>query len=81
MPDEPPHAEGMLIVAHPETNTLYVSDLLTPAPLEAYPRPSHAALDRFFAGWLEHSELAPDSVWTMHGRGPVTRAHLERARS
>ncbi len=75
---ENPHAEGMLLVALPEVNALYVSDLVTPGPLDRYPQPNHAALDRFFVGWLERENLEPDSVWTMHGELTITPEHLAR---
>lgn len=73
---ENPHAEGMLVVALPEVNALYVSDLVTPGPLDRYPQPNHAALDRFFAGWLDRENLQPDSVWAMHGGLTLTSEHL-----
>jgi glyoxylase-like metal-dependent hydrolase (beta-lactamase superfamily II) len=73
-----PHADGMMVVSLPELGTLYVSDLLTPGPVESYPRSSHAALDHFFASWLTRSGLVPDSVWTMHGSEAITGAHLAR---
>lgn len=73
-----PHAEGMLVVALPGVNAMYVSDLVTPGPLDDYPQPSHAALDRFFAGWLEREGPRPDSVWAMHGGRTITPEHLAR---
>lgn len=76
---ENPHAEGMLVVALPGVNAMYVSDLATPGPLERYPQPSHAALDRFFVGWLGREGLQPDSVWAMHGGRTITPEHLARA--
>lgn len=75
---ENPHAAGMLVVSLPRANGLFVSDLLTPDPVADYPRPSHAALDTFFLQWLAASGLQPDSIWTMHGNGPITPAHLAR---
>lgn len=74
-----PHADGMLVVALPTVNGLYVSDLVTPGPLDRYPQPNHAALDRFFAGWLQREGLRPDSVWAMHGGRTITPGHLARA--
>lgn len=74
-----PHAEGMLVVALPEVNAMYVSDLVTPGPLDDYPQSSHAALDRFFAGWLEREGFRPDSVWAMHGARTIGAEHLARA--
>lgn len=74
-----PHADGMLVVALPTVNGLFVSDLVTPGPLDRYPQPNHAALDRFFAGWLKREGLQPDSVWAMHGGRTITPGHLARA--
>lgn len=76
---ENPHADGMMVVALPNLNALYVSDLVTPGPPDQYPQPSHASLDRFFVGWLEREGLRPDSVWAMHGGRTITAAHLARA--
>ena len=76
-----PHADGMLVISVPEAEILYVSDLLTPGPLESYPRDNHRPLDEFFAGWLDGQGLDPDAVWSMHGADPVTREHLERLRA
>lgn len=76
-----PHAEGMVVLRLPRVHAMYVSDLVTPAPLERYPAPSHAALDRFFAGWLARRNLRPDSVWSMHGNRTLTPAHLSQTRS
>lgn len=75
---ENPHAEGMLVIALPGVNGMYVSDLVTPGPLEDYPDPGHAALDRFFARWLEREGLRPDSIWAMHGGRTITPRHLAR---
>lgn len=76
---ENPHAAGMLVLRLPTLNAMYVSDLVTPAPLERYPQAHHAALDRFFARWLERRNLRPDSVWSMHGNRTITPAHLDQA--
>lgn len=75
---ENPHAEGMLVVGLPGLNALYVSDLVTPAPLERYPGENHAPLDRFFGEWLAERGMRPDSIWSMHGSRTITRAHLAR---
>jgi glyoxylase-like metal-dependent hydrolase (beta-lactamase superfamily II) len=77
---ENPHAAGMLVVRIPQLGAMYVSDLVTPGPVEGYPGESHAALDRFFADWLERGSFAPDSIWAMHGARTLTRAHLARLR-
>ena len=73
-----PHSDALLVISLPASNLLYVSDVLTPAPLDRYPASHHAALDRFFSGWLRASGLRPDSIWTMHGAGTITQAHLAR---
>ncbi len=75
---ENPHAEGMLVISLPNLKMLYVSDFVTPGPVDGYPEPNHAALDRFFARWVDETGLAADSVWSMHGRMPLTKAHFER---
>lgn len=73
-----PHAAGILVVSLPDAGALYVSDLITPGPLEDYPGPAHAPLDRHFAAWLEEAGLDPDTIWSMHTDEPLTRSHLER---
>lgn len=77
---ENPHTEEMLAVYLPELRYLFVSDLLTPAPLDDFPTPSHAELDRWFVGWLDASGLEAERVYTMHGTGVATREHLEKLR-
>jgi glyoxylase-like metal-dependent hydrolase (beta-lactamase superfamily II) len=74
-----PHADGMLIVSIQDAAMVYVSDLVTPAPLDAYPSANHRALDDFFANWLRSSGLNPDVVWSMHGDEPLTAEHLAQA--
>lgn len=74
-----PHAEGLLAVHLPAHRALFVSDLVTPEPLDVYPRPAHAALDRFLAGWLAASGLEVERVLSMHGAPFAGREHLERA--
>jgi glyoxylase-like metal-dependent hydrolase (beta-lactamase superfamily II) len=71
-----PHADGMLVVSIQDAAMVYVSDLVTPGPLDAYPSANHRALDDFFATWLRSSGLSPDFVWTMHGDEPLTSEHL-----
>ncbi|MDX1643524.1 MAG: MBL fold metallo-hydrolase [Thermoanaerobaculia bacterium] len=77
---ENPHAEGMLVVHLPAHRALFASDLVTPEPLAVYPRPSHAALDRFFAEWVERAGLDIERVLAMHGAPEATSEHLEAAR-
>lgn len=77
---ENPHAAGLLVVHLPLQRALFVSDLVTPEPLEVYPRPSHAALDRFFAEWVARSGLAIEHVVAMHGAPRATAEHLDKAR-
>ncbi len=74
-----PHGVEMLVAHLPAERLLFVSDLLDPvASVERYPVASHAALDRFFGAWLARRGLAPDRIYTMHGSGLVTPAHLAR---
>jgi glyoxylase-like metal-dependent hydrolase (beta-lactamase superfamily II) len=75
-----PHAEGLLVVHLPANKALFVSDLITPEPLEVYPRAAHAALDRFLARWISSSGLELDRVLSMHGGPFASPEHLERAR-
>ncbi len=75
-----PHSDEMLLVNLPQERMLFVSDLLTPAPLEEFPTPSHAALDRWFADWLTAAGFDPDRVYAMHGSGLATRGHLAKLR-
>jgi len=74
-----PHAEGLLVVHLPAHKALFVSDLITPEPLEAYPRAAHAALDRFLAGWVAESKLELERVLSMHGAPFATPEHLGQA--
>jgi glyoxylase-like metal-dependent hydrolase (beta-lactamase superfamily II) len=76
---ENPHAEGLLVVYLPAHRALFVSDMITPEPLDVYPRPAHAALDRFLAAWIAESGLEPESVLAMHGAPFATPEHLARA--
>lgn len=75
-----PHTQDMLVVSVPEAGIVFVSDLLTPAPPDAFPTPDHEALDRWFAGWLARRGLAPDWVYAMHGSGRVPRELLDGIR-
>lgn len=79
--EDNPHADEMLIVSVPGPAIVYVSDLLTPGSLDAYPSSSHRALDDFFGRWLAESGLDPGVVWTIHGDEPLTRRHLALLRS
>lgn len=74
-----PHAEGLLVVHLPAHKALFVSDLITPEPLEVYPRAAHAALDRFLAGWIAESGLEVESVLSMHGAPVASPEHLRQA--
>ena len=77
---ENPHGVEMLVAHLPAERLMFVSDLLDPTAVERYPKPGHAALDRFFGGWLTRSGLSPERIYTMHGSGLVTREHLARLR-
>jgi glyoxylase-like metal-dependent hydrolase (beta-lactamase superfamily II) len=74
-----PHAEGLLVVHLPAHKALFVSDLITPEPLEVYPRAAHAALDRFLAGWIAESGPEVERVLSMHGAPFATAQHLRQA--
>jgi glyoxylase-like metal-dependent hydrolase (beta-lactamase superfamily II) len=76
---ENPHAEGLLVVHLPAYRALFVSDMITPEPLDVYPRPAHAALDRFLAAWIAESGLELEQVLAMHGAPAATREHLAQA--
>lgn len=73
-----PHCEHMLVVRLPGEDVMFVSDLLDPTRVENYPKDHHAPLDRFFGEWLERQGFRPETVYTMHGSGLVTRAHLDQ---
>lgn len=75
-----PHGGEMLVANLPAEHMMFVSDLIEPVALERYPAPAHAALDRFFVGWLDARRLDPEQVYTMHGTGLATRDHLEKLR-
>ena len=77
-----PHSEEMLVLSLPGVSGMFVSDILTPGPVESYPSSNHAALDEAFARWLRTTDVGmPDRIWTMHGDGPLTPAHLARLES
>lgn len=73
-----PHTREMLVVRLVGEEIWFVSDLLDPVRVDRFPTPDHAALDRWFAGWLEREGHAPERIYTMHGTGLVTREHLAR---
>lgn len=75
-----PHTSRMLVVRLPREGIWFVSDLLDPVAVERYPRPEHAALDRWFAAWLRDAGRAPSRVYTIHGSGLVTPEHLAELR-
>lgn len=78
---ENPHTRGMLVLHLPDEGVMFVSDLLDPTgDPERFPKASHAALDLWFGRWLDERGLAPEVIYTMHGSGRVTPAHLERLR-
>lgn len=72
-----PHTAHMLVLRLPEEGIWFVSDLLDPVAVERYPKPEHAALDRWFAGWLRAAGHQPERIYTMHGTGLVTPGHLD----
>ncbi|MEQ8331432.1 MAG: MBL fold metallo-hydrolase [Longimicrobiales bacterium] len=74
-----PHAQGMLVIRLPGQGLVYVSDLATPGPLAGYPDADHAALDRFFAEWLDRQGWRVERVAAMHGSGVLTPEYLDRA--
>lgn len=76
-----PHGVEMLVAHLPAERLMFVSDLLDPTAVERYPKPGHAALDRFFGAWLADSGLSPERIYTMHGSGLVTAEHLARLRT
>ncbi|NIP56830.1 MAG: MBL fold metallo-hydrolase, partial [Gemmatimonadetes bacterium] len=47
-----PHTAHMLVVRLPEEGLWFVSDLLDRTRVERFPKPEHAALDRWFGEWL-----------------------------
>lgn len=73
-----PHTSQMLVVRLPDEGIWFVSDLLDAASVERYPKPDHAALDRWFAGWLRDGGHRPERIYTIHGSGLVTPEHLAR---
>ena len=74
------HADGVLTVHVPRADLMFVSDLVTPTRVDAYPRENHAALDRAFVAWLDSRGLAPTRILAMHGSGELTPAHLQKLR-
>lgn len=75
-----PHGAEMLVAHLPADGIMFVSDLLDPTRVDRFPKPGHAALDRFFARWLDRAGLSADRIYTMHGSGLVTPEHLARLR-
>lgn len=73
-----PHTERMLVLRLPGEGIWFVSDLLDGAAAERFPKPEHAALDRWFGEWLERHGHEPERIYTIHGSGPVTPEHLSR---
>jgi hypothetical protein len=70
-----------MVVAHlPAERLMYVADLIGGGPLEGYPDPERAALDRFFVGWLDAHGLDVQRIFTAHAAEAVSPAHLERLR-
>lgn len=75
-----PHTAHMLVVRIAGEGIWFVSDLLDPAPVARFPKPDHAPLDRWFADWIRGRGPVPERIYTMHGSGLVTPAHLDRLR-
>ncbi len=75
-----PHSEDMLVVHLPRQNILFVSDLFTPIELADYPSPSHAALDKWFAQWLQQQVFYTEhlQIYAMHGGVVGGKRHLEK---
>lgn len=73
-----PHTSHMLVVRLPDEGIWFVSDLLDAASVERFPKSDHAALDRWFAGWLREGGHRPERIYTIHGSGLVTPEHLAR---
>lgn len=78
--DPNPHARGLLAVHLPAANILFVSDLITPASIDVYPRASHAPLDLAFLRWFDEQNLGNVRILSMHGSGELTPDHLARLR-
>ncbi|MGH7501807.1 MAG: MBL fold metallo-hydrolase [Longimicrobiales bacterium] len=76
-----PHSDGLLAVHLTSPRILFVSDLVTPASLDVYPRAAHAALDFAFLRWFDATALAEVRILTMHGTGELTPEHVARLRS
>ena len=75
-----PHDAGLLAVHLPTANILFLSDLITPAPIDVYPRASHAPLDLAFLRWFDTMPFSNPRILSMHGSGELTREHLDRLR-
>jgi glyoxylase-like metal-dependent hydrolase (beta-lactamase superfamily II) len=75
-----PHSDGLLAVHVLQPDVLFVSDIVTPAPLEVYPRAFHAALDYAFLRWFDANSFANPRILSMHGSGELTAQHLNRLR-
>lgn len=73
-----PHTEHMLVLRLPEEGIWFVSDLLDAAAVERFPKPEHAALDRWFGRWLRGTGHTPGRIYTIHGSALVTPEHLAK---
>jgi glyoxylase-like metal-dependent hydrolase (beta-lactamase superfamily II) len=78
--DPNPHAAGLLAVHLPTANILFLSDLITPAPIDVYPRANHAPLDLAFLRWFDTMPFSNTRILSMHGSGELSREHLDRLR-
>lgn len=75
---ENPHADGIAVIHLPRLDLMYVSDLMTPGPVDEYPAPSHCALDTFLHGWLASFGGSVAEVVSMHGSDRITGEHFAR---
>jgi glyoxylase-like metal-dependent hydrolase (beta-lactamase superfamily II) len=75
-----PHAEALLAVHVPGPDILFISDLVTPGPIDSYPRAAHASLDLAFIRWFTGAGFRSPRILSMHGSGELTPAHIARLR-
>ena len=74
-----PHTAENLVVWLPAERVVFQGDLFYYAIGQPFPPSGRAAINRFFAEWLQKQALEPDAVYGVHSAGAAGPALLELA--
>jgi len=73
-----PHSEENVVVYLPKEKILFQGDLFYFDVGDTFPRKDRATIMPFFAKWIRQQALAPERIYSVHGRGFATMQHVEQ---